>query len=130
MSPKTYKNIQVRVTVSYKDSPRGSKYTPIASVTETIAMTETKDCQLAVRNGLTIPQMYGDFSSHQVQIEVTIPVSQEEVDSGLEKITEKYLQLSMPVLTKTINKICLAQGKDEFFKDGTRPESTTPKVKL
>ena len=93
-------------------------------------MTETKPCQITVKNGLTIPSMYGDYSSHQVHVEVSIPATQKEVDEELTEICDKYLELSSPFLRDTINEICASQGKEHFFKSTEDTITTTPEVNL
>lgn len=106
--------VTLTITVSKKDTTY-SKLEPIH--TEKIILMsckQQKPATVTFSNSMTIPGVYGDYSSHNVGITLSIPTTEEELDN-FESVCDDYLQRSHVYIRNVINNICVAQGKPAPF---------------
>jgi hypothetical protein len=73
-----------------------------------------KSGQITFMTGMTLPEVYGTFSSHQVQIGLTVPATEEEVEN-FEKTLEPYLDRAMIYSRRVLNAVLVSLGKPEKF---------------
>lgn len=116
---KHYEGVQCRVEVWYTPDDSTDSHL-IYSKQHTVEMTQTKNCRLAIRQGMKVADMFGKYSSYTIEVEVNIPATEEEVNTQVEEISTEYMQKVQPFLCEAVNKVLVAQGKPARF--GTDPE--------
>jgi LytS/YehU family sensor histidine kinase len=109
--------------------------------TDTLAMTKENNAAVTLISEATIPQIYGQFSSHKVGIHVTIPTDMETTAEEFKELTasfcdnlrgslDTFCAKTHPLLREAINSVCISQGKPEFFAESADEASAPQDVNL
>jgi hypothetical protein len=109
--------IPVEVTVSIFGNLRYSdEHVEILLTTHILEYRTMSDesGEISFNTGMTLPEVYGKYSSHSVHIGLKMPASKEELDS-FENTLEPYLDRAMVYSRKVINQVLVSLEKPEKF---------------